>query len=97
MKTLFKECAGVSVPESESHFMTYERVLMMGLYELEDVERKAIFLRFWSPSSIEQISSELKVSWNIADQIINRSIGKLRTHFINHQMELSPFKESRNI
>ena len=97
MKTLLKECAGVSVSESASHFRSYERVLMMGLYELEDVERKAIFLRFWSPSSIEQVSSELKVSWAVADQIINRSIRKLKMHFINHQMDSSPFKESRNI
>ena len=46
--------------------------------ELSPRELKAIFLRFWGPCSIEEIARDLQVSWDMADQILNRALKRLR-------------------
>jgi RNA polymerase sigma factor (sigma-70 family) len=46
--------------------------------ELSPRELKAIFLRFWGPCSIEEIARDLQVSWDMADQILNRALERLR-------------------
>lgn len=96
MKALIQEVTSARQSKDVNLMDTYERILNEGLFALDDIERKAIFLRFWAPSSIEQVSKELKISWDAADQIINRSIEKLRVHFSTHEMNPPPFKESRN-
>ena len=67
-------------------FERQKSILLDGLRELSAVERKAIFLRFWFPSTIAQIATELRVSWDVADQIINGAIIKLRGHFANENI-----------
>lgn len=81
MKELIHEIANFASYKAAGNSLTYEQILMSGLSNLNDVERKVIFLRYWSPCSIQEISGELKISWESADEIINRSIEKLRKHF----------------
>lgn len=50
--------------------------------ELSPRELKAIFLRFWGPCSIEEIARELQVSWDTADQILNRALERLRLYCV---------------
>lgn len=91
MKTLINEVVNCDSNISDNPTFTYEQILIEGLQELNAVERKAIFLRFWVPCSIEQIATELKVSWDSADQIINGSINKLKNHFLKSNLSSSPF------
>ena len=64
-------------------------LLLGGLKNLNEMERKAIFLRFWPPYSIAQVADELKVTWDHADEIINRAIEKLRRHFVKNKFCVS--------
>jgi len=51
------------------------------LAQLNCRERKAIYLRFWVPYSIEEVAREMEVSWEQANQLIESSIAKLREDF----------------
>ena len=96
MKALIHEVTNALNNESVGRANSYELVLMAGLRKLDDTERKAIFLRFWLPSSIQDVSVELKISWEFADQIINRSIEKLRIHFSTFELNSSPIIGDEN-
>lgn len=95
MKPLNKEIASVTVSAKKISWDSYRKVLITGLQDLENIERKAIFFRFWRSMSIEQVAAELKVTWVSADQIIGRSLEKLQRHFAEEGMRASPFYESR--
>lgn len=46
-----------------------------------DVEFKAVFLRYWGPMTIEEIARHLRISWDDADALIERSHVKLRNAY----------------
>lgn len=52
--------------------------LLQALSELPPRGQRAINLRFWENYTIEEISSELRISWDEADQLIERSLKNLR-------------------
>lgn len=62
-------------------FQNYLQVLDRELPNLNHQERKAIYMRFWVPSTIAQVATELKVSWDAADRIIDQAVLKLRNAF----------------
>lgn len=51
------------------------------LPSLGDEEIIAVYFRFWENLLIEDIANILGRSWNYTDQLIERSIGKLRQGF----------------
>lgn len=55
-----------------------EALLQKALSGLEENERKVIFLRFWNPLSIFEISKILKISWQETDQLIEATLQKLK-------------------
>lgn len=57
---------------------TRETSLSKALTTLDEKERKAIFLRFWNPSSIQEISKILKMSWSDTDRLIETTLRKLK-------------------
>ncbi len=97
MKNLTKEIASVTVNAKNTSWHCYVQVLTIGMQDLKDIERKAIFLRYWRCMSIEQVAAELKIKWACADQIIDRSVEKLKRHFVEEDMSASPFSESRKL
>lgn len=59
----------------------YETQLLEALKDLSERERSALFLRFWVPCSIEEVSRHMHISWSQADQLIERTLEKLREDF----------------
>ncbi len=55
--------------------------LLEALQILTDRERTAIFLRFWGPCSIIEVSKTLHLSWSQADRLLASSLEKLRDEF----------------
>ncbi len=41
-------------------------------------QRRIIYLRFWESCTIEEISEEMKLSWDEVDQIIESTLIQLR-------------------
>mgnify|MGYP002782448148 CR=1 FL=1 len=70
--------------EIQNALLTNQRrkILNHELQELTQSERKALCMRYWGPCSIAQIATELRVSWEVADKLIDRAIEKLRDGFI---------------
>lgn len=95
MKPLSKEIVAVTTKAKRISWHSYRQALLTGLQDLEDIERKVIFFRFWRSMSIEQIAAELKITWVFADQIIDHSLEKLKKHFVEGNLGASPFCESR--
>lgn len=66
----------------QNMFPKYDKVQVEAVRQyvtqLSPRELKAVFMRFWGPCSIEEIASELRVSWDLADEILNRAMKKLR-------------------
>ncbi len=58
-----------------------ESQLLKSLDALSDNERSAIFLRFWVPCSIEEVSRQMHVSWSQADLLLESTLKKLRGDF----------------
>ena len=85
MRALKEELAINSNDQCSVDFQNYQLLLEDGLKQLDDNERKAIFLRFWQPYSIAQVATELRMSWEAADKLIDRAIGKLRESFRQHK------------
>jgi len=92
VKSQLREAVSKELKQGESQRDSYEQVLMAGLKKLDEMERKALFLRFWVPCSVGQIAIELKINWDLADHLINRSIAKLREHFTQSDLNSSPFR-----
>lgn len=55
-----------------------EALLQKALLILNDRERKVIFLRFWSPNSIQEISEILTMTWDETDRFIEFTLQKLK-------------------
>lgn len=68
--------------------------LSKSLEELSDKEQLAIFLRFWGPCSIEEVSREMHISWSQADRLVESALEKLRTDF--EKYGISNFKPEPN-
>ncbi len=97
MKNLAEEIYSVTASAKNASWGCYVQVLTTGLQDLEEIERKAIYLRFWKSMSIEQVAAELKIRWDVADKIIDRSVEKLKGHFAGEDMNTSPFDDSSSL
>ncbi len=64
----------------------YQAILADALMELTAPERRVIFLRYWVPCSIAQVSAELRVSWETADRTIDAAVCKLRASIKRHRL-----------
>jgi DNA-directed RNA polymerase specialized sigma24 family protein len=49
------------------------------LRELSELERTAVSLRFFSPLTIAQVADRMGMSWDGADQLIDRAAEKIRS------------------
>lgn len=94
MKTQSKEIHAENSFANKSSLKISNHALAAALQELDLNERIAIFCRFWQAMSIDEISRELGLSWNLTDQIINRSLQKLRERFTEKEIQYFSFKES---
>jgi DNA-directed RNA polymerase specialized sigma24 family protein len=52
--------------------------LLQALTELSPQGQRAINLRFWENYTIEEISEDLRMSWDDADELIEQSLKQLR-------------------
>lgn len=59
----------------------YQHFLEKALSRLSDVERRAIQLRFIRPRTIAQVATQMKLSWEEADLLIDTAIEKMRESF----------------
>ena len=59
----------------------HESQLLNALQTLTEHERSAIFLRYWVPCSIEEVSRHMRISWSQADALLEKSLEKLREDF----------------
>ena len=66
-----------------------EALLEKALSILDEKERKVIFLRFWNPCSILDISKILKMSWQETDQFLESTLQKLRQEILKLENEES--------
>jgi DNA-directed RNA polymerase specialized sigma24 family protein len=66
-----------------SECLKLESQLLKSLKGLSEKERSAIFLRFWVPCSIEEVSRNMHISWSQADLLLESSLEKLRLDFKN--------------
>ncbi len=69
----------------------YMQILESELPKLNQQERKAIYLRFWVPCTIAQVATELQVSWEAADSIIDTVVQKLRNGIREHKYSKKKF------
>ena len=76
-------------------FQNYQQILEDELKKLNQVERKAIYMRFWVPCSIAQIATELHVTWDAADRIIDHAVAKIRDGFRQHKYYSCNLKPER--
>jgi DNA-directed RNA polymerase specialized sigma24 family protein len=58
-----------------------ERLLLKSLGQLNELERKAIYLHYWIPMDIDEISRELKISKKKTTNILEDAVLKLRGDF----------------
>lgn len=56
-----------------------ESSLFSALCELSPLAQRAINLRFWENFSIEEIATNLRLTWDQTDQLIEMSLEELRT------------------
>ena len=59
----------------------YQHLVEKGLARLDEIERKAIYLRFWQPYTIAEVADGMNLSWNEADRLIDGAVGKIRAVF----------------
>ncbi len=62
----------------------YQNVIEKGLAVLTNIEREAIFLRFWQPYTIAQVADRLRLRWEEADRIIDQAILKIQSVVKEH-------------
>lgn len=67
--------------ELVNRYQQNESPLFTAIQTLNEKERIAIFLRYWGPCSILEISRSLHLSWDKADELVNESLKKLRIEF----------------
>ena len=80
MRALTEELC-LSSDKTRNKRSKYETHLLKALKSLNELERSALFLRFWVPCSIEEVSRHMHISWPQADQLIERTLEKLRDYF----------------
>ncbi len=56
----------------------YQQALEMGLKTLSELERKALFLRFWESLPIAQVADFLGFTWEHTDNLLDQAVTKLR-------------------
>ena len=56
----------------------YHQAIEAGLKNLNELERKAIFLRFWECLPIARIADLIGLSWEHTDRVIDAAVEKLR-------------------
>ncbi len=56
--------------------------LLQALTELSPQGQRAINLRFWENYTIEEISEDLRMSWDDADELIEQSLKQLRMRLL---------------
>jgi DNA-directed RNA polymerase specialized sigma24 family protein len=52
--------------------------LHRALSGLADIEFTAVFARFWSSATIEEVGRTLNLSWDETDRLIGRALSKLK-------------------
>jgi DNA-directed RNA polymerase specialized sigma24 family protein len=70
----------------------YMQLLELGLKDLTATERRAIFLRFWEPSTIAQVADQMHITWDQADRLIDGAVEKIRETFRRHIQSAQPGK-----
>ena len=60
----------------EAHY--YQHYMELALLCLSERERQAINLRFINPHTIAQVANYMKMSWEEADQLIDKAVAKMR-------------------
>jgi len=78
MRALKEEVVISDLEPCSVELQNYMQILESELPKLNRQERTAIYLRFWVPCTIAQVATELKVSWEAADAIIDMAVLKLR-------------------
>lgn len=63
-------------------------ILQHLLSRLEDEERIAIYLRYWEKYLIQEVAQVLHRSWSYTDQLIEKSIKKLRIEFFRSKLSV---------
>lgn len=56
--------------------------LLVALTELSPQGQRAINLRFWENYTIEEISDDLRMTWDEADELIEQSLKQLRIRLL---------------
>jgi DNA-directed RNA polymerase specialized sigma24 family protein len=56
----------------------YQQAQELALKSLNELERKALFLRFWEPLPIARVADLLGFTWEYTDSLIDRAVTKLR-------------------
>lgn len=59
----------------------YQYYVEKALSRLSETERRAIHLRFLKPRTIAQVATQMKISWEEADLLIDHAIEKMRECF----------------
>lgn len=67
----------------------YQHLVEKGLARLNDLERRAVFLRFWRPYTIAQVADQMNMSWEEADRLIDRGVAKVRAVFAEHNLKMN--------
>ena len=86
MRALKEEVVISDLEPCSVELQNYMQILESELPKLNRQERTAIYLRFWVPCTIAQVATELKVSWEAADAIIDMAVLKLRNGIREHKL-----------
>lgn len=86
MRALKEEVVISDLEPCSVELQNYMQILESELPKLSRQERTAIYLRFWVPCTIAQVATELKVSWEAADAIIDMAVLKLRNGIREHKL-----------
>ena len=70
-----------------SKFFPGNQIIIRSLLrQLPEKQKKAIILRFWEDQSIDEIARTLKISWDDADELIEKGLLILKKEFIVNTM-----------
>lgn len=56
----------------------YQQALDVALKNLSELQRRALFLRFWEPLPIARVADLLGLTWEHTDSLIDGALTKLR-------------------
>jgi DNA-directed RNA polymerase specialized sigma24 family protein len=84
------EPSDVTVPADQ-----YQYLVEKGLRRLDELERRAIFLRFWQPYTIAQVADQMNMSWDDADRLIDQAVAKIRAVIVEFKCEQICAENSR--